>query len=157
GSRARLLEMRDPEPLEVVVRRPTPRVLDVLANGHVREERVLLEHEPDATLFGRAVDAVAVEPHLVADRDAAAARSREPCDGPQHGALARTRRPDERDRRVDGQAQLELERPKRDGDAVEDERCHVSPMRSAASMTTLKRTRTPLIASVASKFRSNSA
>ena len=41
------LEVGDPEPLEVLVRRVLARVLDVLPHGHVREEGVLLEDEPD--------------------------------------------------------------------------------------------------------------
>ena len=55
-GRPRLGEMRDPEPLEVLVDPLAPAVGDVLAHVHVREERVLLEDEPDPPLVGLAED-----------------------------------------------------------------------------------------------------
>ena len=45
-----VLEVPDPEAVEVLVGGVAPRVLDVLADGQVREERVVLEDEPDAAL-----------------------------------------------------------------------------------------------------------
>ena len=70
-------------------------------------------------------------------------RRRRPRSGPRCGraspATARStrrlarRRTARRARRVEptSRRQLEVERPKRDGDVVEDERCHVSPMSEA--------------------------
>ena len=55
-ARPRLRKMRDPEPLEVLVDALAARRRHVLAHGHVREERVLLEDEPDAPLVGLAED-----------------------------------------------------------------------------------------------------
>ena len=131
---------------------------DVLADGHVREERVFLEDEADAPLFGRQVDAaIAVEEDEVVDRDSSRPRAREPGDRAEDRGLPGAGRTDERERRSDLETQLEVERPKSDVDLVEDEFCHVRPIRSPASRTMLKSTRTPPIASVASKFRSNSA
>ena len=77
-------------------------VRDVLANGQVREERVLLEDEPDAALVRLAKHAsLAVEPDVVAERDPPARRPHEPGDRAQHRGLAGARRPDERDGAVD--------------------------------------------------------
>ena len=153
-ARPRVREVRDAKALEVVVRRVPARVLDVLANGHVREERVLLEDEPDAPRAPAAARArCAVEPHVVVDGDAsrsAAASARRRCAGPS----SCPRRTARRARRVAPTSSVssELERPKRDGDLVESERCHESPMWRPARRTMLIRTSTPLIASVASKF-----
>ena len=46
-ARARALEVADREAVEVLVGLVTAAVLDVLADGQVREERVVLEDEPD--------------------------------------------------------------------------------------------------------------
>jgi hypothetical protein len=68
----------------------------------VREERVLLEHEPDASLVGLAEETpVAVQPEVVAKRDPSAPRADESRDRPQHGGLAGTRRPDQGNGAVD--------------------------------------------------------
>ena len=59
------------------------RELDVLADGHVAEQRVVLEHEADAALTRRDVrDVVAVQ------RDAAVIDARQPGNRAQQGALA---------------------------------------------------------------------
>jgi len=79
---------------------------DVLGHGQVREERVVLEDEPDGAFLGAAVDA-RVEPRLAA-HDAAALRPNEARDCAQQRRLARARRADERDR-LSGR-DLELDR-----------------------------------------------
>ena len=67
-------------------------VLDVLLHGHVREQRVVLEHGVDVALVGRARgDVAAVEQH------AAARRALEAGDHAQAGRLARARRPEQRE------------------------------------------------------------
>jgi hypothetical protein len=62
---ARLLvgEVRDAEALEVLVGRVSPSVLHVAAHRQVREQRVLLEDEPDAALLGRQVDTALASNH----------------------------------------------------------------------------------------------
>ena len=58
------LEMPNRETVEVLVGLVTPAVLDVLTHGQVREERVVLEDEPDRRRSGGQRDAGgAVEPH----------------------------------------------------------------------------------------------
>ena len=105
---------------------PVPaRVLDVLADGQVREERVVLEDEPDAApVRRRATMPRPPSNHdLVADSDAARRRPHEPGDRAQHRRLAGARRPDERDASSrPSRLSRRLERPKRDGDLFEGER-----------------------------------
>src|SRR5262249_7833291 len=146
----------DAEALEVLVGRVAPRVLDVLAHGHVREQRVLLEDEPDAPLLRRQVP-VGIDPDVVVDGHTSGLRPCQARDDPQHRRLARARRPDERDRPLDLERQAELEGPKKKGDLVESERCHERPRWSPARSTMLMSTSTPLIASVALKLTENSA
>ena len=62
--------MRDPESLQQLVDAIAAGVADVRAHAQVRKERVVLEHEADAPLFGRTVG-VFIEPHVIAERDAA--------------------------------------------------------------------------------------
>ena len=64
--------------------------LEVLADGHVRIERVVLEHHRDVPVLRRHV----VDDPL-ADADLAAGDVLEPRDHPQRGRLAAARRPDE--------------------------------------------------------------
>ena len=158
AARAAVLQMRDLEAIEVLVGRPAPGVFDVLADGQVREERVVLEDEPDPASLGRHGNAaLGVEPGFAVAGDPAGVRLDEAGDRVEDGAFTGTGRADERRRLVDGEAQLEPESPKRDGDLLEGERCHESPILGVSSRTALIRMSTPLIASVASKFRSNSA
>jgi hypothetical protein len=68
----------------------------------VREERVLLEQQPDPPLVGRQEQIRRrVEPDLVVERDPPGGRPDEPGDPPQDGRLPRARRPDQRDRPLD--------------------------------------------------------
>ena len=99
---------------------------DIRPHRHVREERVLLEHEADGASIRRSIDApLGVEPDVVAERDAPAVGPPQPGDGAQHRRLAGARGPDEREGlRSNAQADAELERAKGDGD-VELERLHV--------------------------------
>ena len=92
-------EMGDPQALEELADPGLPAVGDVLLDGHVWKERVLLEDEADVAALGRQVDPpVRVEERSLADRDAAPVRTAETGDGPQHGRLAGTGGADERDR-----------------------------------------------------------
>ena len=151
-ARPRVREVRDAKALEVVVRSVTPRVLDVLANRHVREERVLLEDEPDAPALRRQL---ARSP---SNHTSSSTATRPDCgrvspatmrstvvlpapDGPTSATVA-----------LDVERQAELEGPKKKGDLVESERCHERPRWRPARSTMLISTRTPLIASVALKF-----
>ena len=62
----------------------------VLAHGHVRVERVVLEDHGDVAVLGRAV-----VDHVAADLQLAAGDVLEPGDHPQRRRLAAARRPDE--------------------------------------------------------------
>src|SRR6476646_10460388 len=147
-----VLEVTDPEAVEVLVGLVAARVLDVRAHVEVREQCVVLEDEPDAPLLRPHGDStLCVEPGLVVTPDRASGRLDE------HGALPGARGADEREGRVDRETQAELESPKRDGDLLEGERCHVSAILSVRSRRALIKTSTPPIASVVSKFTSNSA
>src|SRR5262249_42116108 len=151
-------EMPDRESVEVLVGPVAACVLDVLANGEMREERVVLEEEADAPVVWAEGDAFGgIEPARAVRRDAARRRQAQACNRADYGRLPGAGRLDEGDRRVEVEAQAEAEGPKRYNDLFEGERCHVSPILSPSRRMTLKRTSTPDIARVASKFRSNSA
>ncbi len=97
-----LRKMRDPEPLEVLVDPRGSRIGDVLADVHVREERVLLEDEADAALVRLPEDAGGrVEPDVAVECDASRSRPDEPRDRSEDRGLARSGRPDKRDRSLD--------------------------------------------------------
>ena len=101
-GRPRLRKVRDPEPLEVLVDAAAAAVGDVLAHVHVREERVLLEDEPDPPLVRLAEEpAAGVEPDVAVERDPARRRPDEPRDRAQHRRLPGARGPDEGDRALD--------------------------------------------------------
>ena len=102
GQRARLaLEIRlqaqhlgrliDP-PLDLVLRRLAQLQAErqVLLDGHVRVQGVVLEHHGDVPVLGRQV-----VDHPVADRDGAAGDLLQTGDGPQRGRLAASGRADE--------------------------------------------------------------
>ena len=93
-------------------------------HAQVREERVVLEDEPDAPLVGRQVDAALdVEPALVAERDRARRGPSRPGDRRSTVVLPGARRPDERDRALDLELELELEGANA-GARVDREGCH---------------------------------
>ena len=145
-------EVADAEALEVGVRLVTARELDVLANGQVREERVVLEEEADGALVYRSVDpARRVEPGLPADLDPPFPWTHEPGDRAQDRRLARAGGADQGDRPVDLQRQPEVEGPKRNQDLVE-ERGHERRSRRVRSRARLKTTSTALMATAASKW-----
>ena len=101
-ARAGVAEMGDAKPLEVLVDALLAGIRDVLADGHVREERVLLEDEADAPLVRLQEDvALAVEPDVVVERDRSPPRPDEPGDRPEHRRLAGPGRADEGDRVAD--------------------------------------------------------
>ena len=68
---------------------------DVLVDGHVREQRVALEHRVDVALVGRQADHVAV-----AEVDRTRRRLLESADHPQGRRLAAPRRPEQREERA---------------------------------------------------------
>ena len=91
----------------------------------MREQRVLLKDEADGAPLGWEVDACSrVEPALPAEAHGAG-DARETGDRPQHGRLACSGRPHERDglARADLEAQGEIEEAKTAGE-VERERVH---------------------------------
>ena len=84
-------ELRNPETLEQVPNAVAPRVADVLLHRHVREQRVVLEHEADAAALGRQVDPrFGVEQHCAVELDPPAVGSGQAGDRAQDGRLART-------------------------------------------------------------------
>ena len=90
--------MGDPEPLEQLGGAAARAVGDVLRDGHVRKQRVVLEDEADATVLGRKVDPRRrVEQHLPVERDAAALGPSETRDRAQHRRLSGTRGPHQRE------------------------------------------------------------
>ncbi len=100
-------EVAYPEALEQLVDAVLTAERHVRAHSHVRKERVLLEHEADATALGRKVDArLRVEPGLTAQLDAPALGALQPRDRAEHARLPGSRRPDE----GDGLAAPNLER-----------------------------------------------
>ena len=103
--RAGVREVRDPEALEVFVDPLTARVRDVLPDGQVGEEGVLLEDEPDPPVLRRTRHpALDVEPDLLPERHAPRGRTDEARDRAQYRRLARARRPDQGDRALDGES-----------------------------------------------------
>ena len=151
-------EPSDPEPLEQPVDRATitSAVRDVPPHAQVREQRVVLEHEPDRPALRRHVDATCgVEPRHAVECDAAAPRPEEPRDGPQDARLARPRRPDERERpRRDLERQLEVERAKGVGKLCVEDR-HDGISLTASNRTALAATSSAPIARAVSKSTSN--
>ena len=141
AARPRVREVPDPEPLEVLVCRVAPRVLDVGAHREMREERVVLEDEADAPPLGRqrrrpcsnhVSSPHRIEPPLGRTSPAIALRTVlfPAPDGPTRATVA-----------ADREAYLELESPKRDGDVFEGDRCHERAILSVRSRTALTRTR----------------
>jgi len=128
GDRGRpfIGEVGDAEALEQVVDAPPAAEGDVGSDGHVREQRVLLEHEADGALLRRQVDAVVgVEPDVIVARDPPGLWAAQAGHGAQHGRLAGARGSDQRDGlALGGQAELEPVCAKGEGD-VELERRHV--------------------------------
>jgi hypothetical protein len=89
-------ERLDAEAGEQLVHALPPSEGDVLANGHVREERVLLEHQPDPAPLGGEVDAArGVEPRSPVQSDAPALGAKEAGDGTEQARLPRPGGPDE--------------------------------------------------------------
>ncbi len=89
----------DPEALQELVHPLAAAEGDVAADVEVREERVLLEDEPDGAPLGWQVDrGVAVEPGCRSERNPPPLRPQQPGDRAQHARLPRARRSDERER-----------------------------------------------------------
>jgi hypothetical protein len=104
--------MPDPEAVEVLVGPVAACVLDVLAHGQVREERVVLEDETYPALLRRHDDTgVGVEPDFLVAADPTGGGLDEAGDRVEDCGLAGAGRADERDGRVDREAQAELEIP----------------------------------------------
>src|SRR5262249_31046580 len=146
----------DPQAFEQLVDASLTAEGHVRAHGHVREQRVLLEHESDRAALGRQVDLRrAVEPHPVAQCDPPAIGPPQARDGAQHRRLPGARGTDERDGlAADAQADAELERAKADGD-VELERVHDDSILYDSSTPPLSTTRSTPMASATSKFDSS--
>ena len=149
-------EVRDPEALEQLVDALAAAEGDVATDVEVREERVLLEDEPDRAPLGRQIDAgVAVEPELVAERDPPDVGPQQPGDRAQHARLPRSRRPDERERLApDLELYREAEGAKRVVEA-EVERVHEGTSLTARRTAALTTTSSAPIASARSKSTSN--
>ena len=74
---------------------PRP-VRDVLLHRHMREQRVVLEHEPDSAILGRKGDSrLGVEEHFAVEHDPPALGADESSDRAQHGRLPRAGRSEE--------------------------------------------------------------
>ena len=123
-ARARLGQRADPEALQQLLRalaagaprQPRQRVGDVLPRAQVPEQRVLLEDVAATAPLGRHVDpARGVQPDLLAARDDARLRPQQAGRHAQDRGLARSRRARERETapRVDGQRDVEGQRPER--------------------------------------------
>src|SRR5581483_6184164 len=140
----RVGQIRDPEALEQLVDPRATAVADVRANGHVREERVLLEDEADTPLLRPLA-----EPVLAVELDASVSL-REPGDRAQQRRLARPGGADESRRPLDRERDGQLEVAKRSRE-VESEGSHFRVTSSAALVST----RSALTASATSKFTSN--
>src|SRR5262245_43323838 len=151
-ARPRVRKVRDAKALEELVRPRLPAVRDVSADAEVREERVLLEDEPDAPFVGTAVDP-RTEPDLVVERDSPLC-PHEPGNRAQDRALPRARRPNERDRPLDLERELQLERAKRKPE-VRREGCHVSTSLKTTRRIALITTSRAPIASAVSKSTAN--
>ena len=99
-------------PAALGARQAAQAVGDVLPDLHVAEQRVVLKDVAAAAQLGRDVaPARRVEPHLVAPRHPPARGPQQPGGDPQQRALARARRPGDRQaaagRRLDGGVELE--------------------------------------------------
>ena len=134
--------MGDAEPPQQLVGPGGPGEGHVLAHGHVREQRVLLEHVPHAARLRGQVDApLGVEERVVAERDPAGARPHRARDRPQHRRLARAGRADEGETvaLADVERYVEREVAKRNGDVESEDRhrrISLSERRTTALMTT---------------------
>ena len=112
--RAAAGEVVDPQALEQRVDIGPGLERDVRAHRHVREEGVVLEHEPDPAALGRHPHAVAA-PALAVALDRAGGRPLEPRDQAQQGGLARPRWADDGERALDLDAGIEREVAQRMG------------------------------------------
>ena len=141
GRRTHPGEVPDAEPVEQLVDACRAAVGDVRPDRHVREQRVLLEHQADGPLLGCEVDpGAAIEPRAPADLDPPAVGPAQPRDRLEHGRLARPRGADERDRLpVDAERDLQLVRAKAEGDVeleLRHERMSLYESRTVALNTT---------------------
>src|SRR5581483_3156573 len=131
-------------------------VRDVAVHAQVREERVVLEDEPDRAPLGRAVHPLlAREPDVAAEPDLAPVRPCQAGDRAQERRLSRSRGADEREgARRHLELQIELERAKGKGD-VEVERVHAGISFAARRISALASTSSAPSASAVSKSTSN--
>src|SRR5207248_11256610 len=121
-------EVRDPEPPQEIADGAAEG--DVVPHRHVREERVLLEDQPDRPMLRRQAGPFApVEPY-------ASLRFDEPRDRAQERRLAGARRPDDPNRLGAGlERYAKGESAERDGD-VQPKRSHLTARRSVNENTT---------------------
>ena len=130
---------------------------DVAAHVEMREERVLLEYEPDPPpLRGKSIPRVVSSQVSGAERDDPVIRPKQAGDGPEHARLARAGRADERDGLG---TELECYREPEGAKSVievESERVHVRTTLTAKRIRALATTSSAPIASALSKLTSNS-
>ena len=89
-TRPRLRQVRDPEALEELINSVAAAVGDVGPHAEVREERVVLEDEPDSPLVRLEADPTGdVNPVVAVQRDPSLGRPEQPRYRAQHRALAR--------------------------------------------------------------------
>ena len=149
-------ERGDPEALEQLPHAPPAAEADVRLDGQVREERVLLEDEPDRAPLRRERDpSLGIEPGLRTELDPARGRPEQSRDRAQDARLPRSGRPDERERLApDLELYTEREGAKRVVEA-EVERVHEGRSLTKRRMAALTMTSSAPIASARSKAMSN--
>ncbi len=150
-------QMRDAEVRQQIGALAPGREANVLGDGHVREEPVLLRQPSHAALFRANVQrAPGVEPDLIAGGDPSLRRALEPGHGTQERGLAGPRAPDDGDRLgAEAQAGLESKASAREGDIdVEDVHLPISSLELSRIPALTMISRTP-IAIAWSRFTSN--
>ena len=150
--------MRDAEAFEQLGDALAPGVAHVLLDGHVREERVVLEDEADAAALGRQVGpGLGVEQHRAVELDSPALRPEEAGDRAQHRRLPGSGRPHERHRLLaDGEVEGYAEGTTGNVDC-ESERFHRGRSLTRRRTQALMTMSSALIARAVSKLTSSSA
>ena len=151
-------QVRDPETLEQLGDALAPGVAHVLLDGHVREERVVLEDEADAAALGWQVDpGLGVEQHRAVELDPPALGRVRPEIARSTVVLPGSGRADERHRLpTDGEVERYAEGTTGNVDC-ESERFHRGRSLTSRSTHALMTMSSALIASAVSKLTSSSA
>src|SRR3954469_24409583 len=135
--RSRVRERVEPEPPEELGHVAPRAKGDVLPDGEMREEGVLLEDVADAPLLRRQRDPP-VEPHVVSERDPSGRGPNEAGDRAQDRRLAGAGRAGERDGARDVEAQVDVEGAKRNPELC-SESVHAEATLSATRIAALIR------------------